>query len=131
MVMAKKLPQKAAALLRKPVFAHVATVMPDGTPQVTPVWVDTDGEVVLFNTTKGRVKHRNIERDPHVAISLTDDENPYEMIEIRGTAELQEEGADEHIDALAKKYLNEERYPFRQDGEERVIVRVIPERVAA
>lgn len=124
--MAAKLSEEHVALLHKPVFAHVATVMPDGRPQSTPVWIDTDGEAVIFNTAKGRVKHRNIERNPAVAISFIDDANPYHMVEIRGDAELVDKGADDHIDALAKKYLNEDRYPYRQPGEERVIVRVRP-----
>lgn len=118
------------ALLRKPLLAHVATVMPDGTPQSTPVWIDTDGEHVLFNTAKGRVKHRNILRNPAVALSFVDDENPYRMVEIRGTAEVVEDGADEHIDSLTKKYLNQDKYPFRQPGEERVIVRIRPVAIA-
>ena len=118
------------ALLRKPLLVHVATVMPDGTPQSTPVWVDTDGEKVLFNTAKGRVKHRNMLRNPAVALSFVDDENPYRMFEIRGTVDLVEDGADDHIDFLAKKYLNEDKYPFRQPGEERAIVQVRPEAIA-
>ena len=129
--MAKKLPEKVLDLLNKPVLAHVATIMPDGTPQVTPVWVDTDGEALVFNTAKGRVKARNIERNPSVAVSLTDPENQYDMVEIRGQAKLVDEGADEHIDMLAKKYLGKDKYPFRQPGEERVIVRVIPDKVAS
>ena len=117
-------------LLRRPLMAHVATVMPDGTPQSTPVWIDTDGTDVLFNTAKGRVKHRNLLQSPAVAISFVDDENPYRMIEIRGRAEMTEEGADAHIDAMAKKYLGQDSYPFRQPGEERIIVRVHPTAVA-
>ena len=124
--MAASVSEDLLALLRKPLFVHVATVMPDGTPQSTPVWIDTDGENVLFNTAKGRVKHRNMLRNPAVALSLVDDENPYRMVEIRGTVELVEDGADDHIDFLAKKYLNEDKYPFRQPGEERIIVRVRP-----
>lgn len=125
-----ELSEDLAALLRRPILAHIATVMADGTPQSTPVWIDTDGSSVVFNTAKGRVKHRNIVRNPAVAISLVDDENPYRMVEIRGTAEVVEEGADQHIDAMAKKYLGEDTYPFRQPGEERVIVRVHPTRIA-
>ena len=128
--MAASLSEDLVALLRKPLLVHVATVMPDGTPQSTPVWVDTDGEKVLFNTAKGRVKHRNMLRNPAVALSLVDDENPYRMFEIRGTVDLVEDGADDHIDFLAKKYLNEDKYPFRQPGEERVIVQVRPEAIA-
>lgn len=121
-----KLTDDHVKLLRRPVFAHVATVMDDGTPQSTPVWIDTDGTAVLFNTAKGRTKTHNIERRPVVAISVVNDENPYEMLQIRGRAELIEQGADDHIDAMAKKYLGEDTYPFRQPGEERVIVRVEP-----
>lgn len=121
-----QLSEEQVALLRKPVFAHVATVMADGTPQSTPVWVDTDGEAVIFNTAKGRVKHRNLVRNPAVAISLVDDQNPYHMVEIRGEAEMVDEGADAHIDAMAQKYLGRDTYPYRQSGEERVIVRVRP-----
>ncbi len=128
--MAAQLTEDVIALLRKPVMAHVATVMPDGTPQSTPVWIDTDGTDVLFNTAKGRVKHRNLLQNPAVALSFVDDENPYRMIEIRGVAEIAEEGADEHIDAMAKKYLGQDSYPFRQPGEERVIVRIHPTAVA-
>lgn len=126
-----ELKQEHIDLLRKPILAHVATVNPDGTPQSTPVWVDTEGEAVIFNTARGRRKTRNLERHPVVAISLVNPENPYEMIEVRGRAELIDEGADEHIDAMARKYLNQDSYPFRQPGEERVIVRVTPEKVAA
>jgi len=128
--MTAQLSEDHVALLRRPIFAHVATVMPDGRPQSTPVWIDTDGEAVIFNTARGRVKHRNIERNPAVAISVVDDQNPYQMLEIRGDAELVDEGADEHIDAMAKKYLGKDKYPFGQPGEERVIVRVRPTAVA-
>lgn len=128
--MTASLSDDVLALLRRPLMAHVATVMPDGTPQSTPVWIDTDGTDVLFNTAKGRVKHRNLLQNPAVALSFVDDENPYRMIEIRGRAELTEEGADEHIDAMARKYLGQDSYPFRQPGEERIIVRVSPTAVA-
>jgi len=128
--MSATLSEEHIALLRKPLIAHLATVMPDGKPQSTPIWIDTDGESVFFNTAKGRVKHRNIARNPAVAISFVDDENSYRMVEIRGEAELIEEGADEHINTMAKKYLNQDVYPFRQPGEERIIVRVTPTAVA-
>ncbi|MEU4565689.1 PPOX class F420-dependent oxidoreductase [Micromonospora sp. NPDC023956] len=114
------------ALLNEPQLAHVATIEADGTPHVTPVWVDTDGEHVIFNTAKGRVKHRNMERNPVVAISVSDRTNDYRTLWIKGTVELTTEGADEHIDRMAKKYLDKETYPFRKSGEERVIVRVTP-----
>jgi PPOX class probable F420-dependent enzyme len=124
-----RLTEDQVALLREKVLAHVATIMPDGSPQVTPVWVDTDGEAVLFNTAKGRLKHRNLSRDPRVAISITDRNDDYRTVVIRGRAELIDEGADELIDRLAKKYRGLDRYPFRQPGEERVTVRVLPETI--
>jgi PPOX class probable F420-dependent enzyme len=114
------------ALLNEPQLAHVATIEADGTPHVTPVWVDTDGEHVIFNTAKGRIKHRNMERNPAVAISVSDRANDYRTLWIKGTVELVTEGADEHIDRMAKKYLGQDTYPFRKPGEERVIVKVTP-----
>lgn len=117
-------------LLAKRVFAHLATVQPDGSPQVTPVWVDTDGPYVRINTARGRVKDRNLARDQRVALSVTDPDDPYRYVQIRGrVAEATEKGADEHIDSLAKKYLGKDRYPFRQPGEVRVIYRIRPEHV--
>jgi PPOX class probable F420-dependent enzyme len=124
-----KLSPDEIALLHEKVIAHVATVGPDGSPHVTPVWVDTDGEALLFNSVKRRVKHLNLSRDPRVAVSVTDRSNDYRRVVIRGRAELIEEGADAHIDRLAMKYLGQDRYPLRQPGEERVTVRVIPERI--
>jgi PPOX class probable F420-dependent enzyme len=117
------------ALLREKVLAHVATVMPDGSPHVTPVWVDTDGETVLFNTAKARIKYRNLSRDPRVAISISARDNDYRTVVMRGRAELIDEGADDHIDRLAKKYLGADSYPGRQPGEVRVTVRVVPEKI--
>ncbi|MGA3183244.1 MAG: PPOX class F420-dependent oxidoreductase [Candidatus Dormibacteria bacterium] len=117
------------ALLGEKVLAHVATVMPDGSPQVTPVWVDTDGEAVLFNTSTSRLKYRNLSRDPRVAISLSAKDNDYRTVVMRGRAEFIEEGADAHIDRLAKKYLGADSYPNRQPGEVRVTVRVVPETI--
>jgi PPOX class probable F420-dependent enzyme len=125
--MAKKLSTQELELLNEPQIANVATVMPDGSPQVTPVWVDTDGEAVLFNTAKGRVKYNNIVRNPKVAVSVVDKDDQYRLVVLRGTAEIVEEGADEHIDKLAKKYLGADTYPFRKADEQRVIIRVIPD----
>jgi len=105
--------------------------MPDGTPQVTPVWVDYDGRYVLVNTALGRVKERNLRRDPRVGLDVADQQNPYKMVSIRGrVAELTTENADAHIDKLAKKYLGQDRYPFRQPNEQRVIVKIEPQHVA-
>jgi PPOX class probable F420-dependent enzyme len=114
------------ALLNEPQLAHVATIEPDGTPHVTPVWVDTDGEHILFNTAKGRVKHRNMLRNPVVAVSVADRANDWRTLWVKGTVEMTEEGADAHIDKMAKKYLGQDEYPFRQPGEVRVIVRITP-----
>jgi PPOX class probable F420-dependent enzyme len=114
------------ALLNEPHLAYVATVMADGSPQITPVWVDTDGEHVLFNTAAGRVKTRNLERNPSVAVLVADENDAYRWVGVRGTAEIVEEGADAHIDKLAKKYLGADSYPWRNPAEQRVIVRVTP-----
>jgi PPOX class probable F420-dependent enzyme len=114
------------ALLGEPQLAHVATVGSDGSPHVTPVWVDTDGKYILFNTAKGRVKYDNIKRNPAVAVSVVDKANDWRTLWVRGTAELVEEGADEHIDKMARKYLGQHTYPYRRPGEVRVIVRVTP-----
>ncbi len=123
------IPQTHLDLFRKKAFAHLATLMPDGKPQVTPVWVDYDGEHVLINTAEGRLKDKNMQRDGRIALSITDPDNPYRYLEVRGRiAERTHQGADAHIDAMAKKYLDKDKYPFRQPGEVRVIYKVTPER---
>jgi PPOX class probable F420-dependent enzyme len=124
------LPEKYRDLFDKKSFAHLATVGPDGSPQVTPVWVDYDGTHVRFNTAKGRVKVKNLERNPKVALSIQDPDNPYRYVQVRGRiADVTENGADAHIDALAKKYIGQDRYPYRKPGEVRVTYKVVPERV--
>lgn len=129
--MAAQLSDKAKQLLTEPNFGSVATLMPDGTPQVTPVWVETDGTHVIFNTAEGRQKARNLRRNPNVAVSVFNRNNPYDWVEIRGrVVEMTGNGADEDIDRLAKKYLGQDTYPFRQPGEQRVIVKILPEHVA-
>ncbi|MBO4143310.1 PPOX class F420-dependent oxidoreductase [Micromonospora tulbaghiae] len=120
------LSEEDLALLGEPQLAHVATVEADGTPHVTPVWVDTDGEHVVFNTAKGRQKYLNMSRNPVVAVSVADKADDYRTLWIKGTVEFVTEGADEHIDRMAKKYLGQDTYPWRRPGEERVIVRVTP-----
>jgi len=129
--MAVKIPETALDLFsdEKKAFAFVATIMPDGTPQVTPVWIDYDGRYVIFNTAMGRVKERNLREHPTVAIAILDPQNPYRYIQIRGRAELIEQGADAHIDKLAKKYLGVDKYPYRRPDQKRIIVRVTPEQV--
>jgi len=128
--MPASIPASHRDLFEKPNFGHLATLMPDGSPQVTPVWVDIDGDTILFNTAEGRVKTRNLDRDGRVAISVADQQNPYRYIQVRGrVVSRTHEGADAHIDKLAKKYLGQDRYPFRQPGEQRVIFRIQPEHV--
>ncbi len=126
-----RIPEEAKAVLDQPNLAHIATINPDGSPQVTPVWIDHEGDSILFNTAAGRQKPRNLERDPRVSISVHNAENPYQPLIIQGKVqEITEDGADEHINALAKKYLNEDVYPFRQPGEERLKVIIHPEKIS-
>ncbi|HEX3947474.1 MAG TPA: PPOX class F420-dependent oxidoreductase, partial [Acidimicrobiales bacterium] len=104
--MTDKLSDKARALIARPVLATLATVATDGGPQVTPLWIEVDGDDLLVNTAQGRVKARNLERDHRVAVSVLDPEDPYNVVVVRGTVlEVTPDGADEHIDKLAKKYL--------------------------
>lgn len=111
-------------------FAHVATLMPDGTPQVTPVWVDFDGQHVLVNTAEGRQKTRNLDRNGHVAISVADQENPYKYVQIRGhVVERTHEGAEQHIDALAKRYMGVDIYPAHDPNAPRVLYKIAIDRV--
>jgi PPOX class probable F420-dependent enzyme len=124
------IPQSYRDLFDKKAFAHIATVGRDGTPQVTPVWIDYDGTHIRFNTARGRVKTRNLERNPTVAMSVQDPDNPYRYVQVRGrVVEMTESGADAHIDALAKKYLGQDRYPHRRPDEVRVTVKVAPEKI--
>lgn len=125
--MTKKLSPQEVELLNEAQIANVATVMADGTPQLTPVWIDTDGEAVLFNTAKGRVKYRNLQRNPKVAVTVVDKNDFYRLVSVRGTVEFIEDGADAHIDKLAKKYLGADTYPWRKEDETRVIVRIVPD----
>lgn len=123
------IPADALYLLEGKHFANVATLNPDGSPQVTPVWVDHDGDTILINTAKGRLKDRNLRRDPRVAISIPDSGNPYRALLIQGrVTEITEDGADQHIDALAKRYIDQDVYPFRQPGEVRVKILIEPEK---
>src|SRR6516162_8978699 len=128
--MAATIPEAFKDLFVKVAFAHLATLMPDGSPQVTPVWVDYDGSHVRVNSAKGRLKDKNMRRDKRVALSIQDPDNPYRYIAVRGkVVEITEQGADAHIDALAKKYLGKDRYPFRRAGEVRVTYKIRPERI--
>ena len=123
------LSEKAGQLLEDKNIAAVATIREDGTPQVTPVWIDWDGENVLFNTAEGRAKPKNLRRDPRVSVLVVDRENPYAWVSVTGRAELTHEGADEHIDKLSQKYVGRTPYTGRAPGEQRIKVIVRPERV--
>jgi PPOX class probable F420-dependent enzyme len=122
--MSTQLTQAARTLISRPVIANVATVDQEGKPQLTPVWIDIDGDDLVFNTAKGRAKQSNLDRNPSVAVSVVDPDDPYNVVIVRGTVEATEDGADAHIDALAKKYLDVDTYPMRRPGEVRIIYRV-------
>ncbi len=125
------IPEDAIHLFEGRHLAHVATVNADGSPQVTPVWVDHDGDTVLINTARDRLKDRNLRRDPRVSISIVDAAEPYRPLLIRGrVVEMSEEGAEAHIDALSRRYIDEDPYPHRKPGEVRVLVRIEPERTS-
>ena len=129
--MADSLSTKARELIARPVLASLTTLGKDGSPQVTPLWIDRGGDDLLFNTAKGRVKERHMENDPRVAVSVVDPDDQYNVVAVRGTViDITTDGADEHIDALAKKYLGVDSYPMRQEGEVRVKVRVRTDRIA-
>jgi PPOX class probable F420-dependent enzyme len=124
--------EKYRDLFDKKAFASLGTVMPDGRPQVTPVWVDYDGTHVIVNTAKGRAKDRNMRREPRVSLAIIDPDNPYRYLEVRGrVAEITEDGADLHIDKMAKKYLGQDKYPYRQPGEVRVLYKIVPEKFSS
>jgi PPOX class probable F420-dependent enzyme len=122
------IPEKYQDLLNKKAFAQLATIMPDGTPQVSPVWFEYDGKNIVINSAKGRVKDKNMRRDPRVGLDIQDPDNPYRHVSIRGrVVQITEDGADAHIDKLTKKYINQDRYPYRGQGEVRVIYKIQPE----
>jgi PPOX class probable F420-dependent enzyme len=128
--MSAAIPKDFEDLFRKKAFAALATVMPDGTPQVTPVWVDYDGSHLIVNSARGRQKDKNMKVGAPVALSLVDPDNAYRYLQVRGrVSEATEKGADEHIDRMAKKYLGQDKYPFRQPGEVRVLYRIAPSSV--
>jgi PPOX class probable F420-dependent enzyme len=130
--MPEGIPEKFKDLLQKKAFANLATLMPDGRPQVTPVWFDYDGKYFIVNTAKGRVKDRNMRRDPRVSLAIMDPDNPYRYLEVRGrVAEVTEDGAAAHIDKMAKKYLGIDKYPYAQPGEQRVMFKIEPERLCS
>jgi PPOX class probable F420-dependent enzyme len=129
--MEKAIPGNFMDLVREPAVAQLATIMGDGSPHVTPVWFDFDGACIRINSARDRVKDRNMRRSPKVALCIMDPANPYRYLSIRGrVVEISEQGAEEHIDLLARKYLNAASYPHRQPGEVRVMYRIIPEQVS-
>src|ERR1044071_7841482 len=114
--MATVIPEKYLDLFEKKAFANLATIMPDGTPQVTPVWIDFDGAHLLVNSARGRQKDKNMKPGAPVALSILDPDNPYRYLEVRGrVAEVTEEGAADHIDKMAKKYIGQDKYPWRSE----------------
>jgi len=117
-------------LSAKKAFANLATINPDGTPQVTPVWFDWDGRHLRINSAKGRIKDKNLRRTPTVALSIQDPDNPYRYVQVKGrVTQVTETGADAHIDALARKYLGLDRYPYRKPDEVRVTYVIAPDRI--
>jgi PPOX class probable F420-dependent enzyme len=127
--MAIALPPAVKRILEDKAYGHVITFNASGQPQVTMVWMDVDGDHVVFNTAEGRLKPKNLRRDPRVVISVQDRNDPQSSMVFHGRASLVEAGADAHIDKLAKRFLGADRYPFRAPGEKRLIVRVAVDRI--
>jgi len=128
--MSAKIPENFMDLFQKKAFGSFTTLMPDGSPQTTPVWVDISDGKVLVNSALGRQKDKNVRKDPRVAITLIDPDNPYRYLEIRGkVTEITQNGADQLIDKLAKKYVGHDKYQWAQPGEQRVVYKIEPTRV--
>ncbi|MDH2900634.1 MAG: PPOX class F420-dependent oxidoreductase [archaeon] len=128
----RPLPDSVKKLIESKTYANVATLMPDGSPQVTQTWVDHDGDIVLINTFEGSQKHRNALRNPKIALDVVDPANAYNVAVIRGhVSEVTFEGAEEHIDRMANKYLGQDKYQMRQPGVRRVLIRIEPTHVTA
>lgn len=127
----EQLPEGARNLIEDTNLAHFITLMKDGSPQVTPLWIDHDGDYVLINTAEGRQKPRNLRRDPRVAISIVDRNNPFRTLQVRGKVVEWVKGDEawQHIDKLSQKYNGNPNYP-RREGEERIILRIEPEHVS-
>ena len=125
--MASGIPSEFLDLFKKKAFAQLATIMPDGHPQVTPVWCDFDGTHIRIGSARGRVKDQNMRRDPRVTVTLQDPDNPYRYLEVRGkVVEIQEKGAAEHIDVLTKKYMGLDKFPYTRPGEVRIMYKIAP-----
>ena len=128
--MSASIPENYMHLFSKPVFGFLTTLMPDGSPQTQPVWVDYEHGKVVVNSALGRQKDKNMRRDPRVAVTLMDPDNPYSYLEIRGkVTDITQAGADSHIDKMAKKYLGKDKYPFAQPGEQRVLYKIEPVKI--
>jgi len=121
---------EVAKLLEDKNLAFVATLMKDNSPQITPTWIDLVDGIIIVNTAEGRVKQRNVTRDPRVALSIVDNKNPYNMVTIRGKViEQTTHDADKHIDKMAKKYLGVDKYPFSVPGEKRILLKILPQKI--
>jgi PPOX class probable F420-dependent enzyme len=130
--MASSFPEKYADIFQKKAFGAFTTLMPDGSPQTTPVWVDYRDDEIWVNSALGRQKDKNVRRDPRVAIAVIDPDDPYRYVEVRGSVrEITEDGADAHIDKMAQKYLGQDKYPYRQPGEKRVLYKIRIEKALA
>ena len=127
--MATALPQSVKKILGDKAYGHVITFDQSAKPQVTMVWLDVDGDEVVFNTAEGRLKPKNLRRDPRVIISVQDRNDPQSYMVFHGKATVSEDGADQHIDKLAKRFLGADKYPFRQPGEKRLLIKVRPDKV--
>ncbi len=128
--MTERIPHEFLDLFEKPSLSHLATLMPDGSPHLPPVWVDYDGQYILINTAKGRRKEMNMRERPQVALDIIDPENPFRFLSIRGrVVEITEEGANEHRDRLDTCYLGIRKYPPRDPQEIRLICKILPERI--
>lgn len=128
--MAASIDARSRELLRDKHFAHLTTLRADGTPHTAVVWIDVEGDEILVNSAEGRAWPANLRRDPRAWITVVNLDNPYEYVTVEGrVTDITPEGADEHIDALAKKYLDADSYPFRKEGEVRLKIRIDPERV--
>ncbi len=126
----REMTESTVNLFKEKNIAFVASLMNDGSPQITPVWIDYDGQFLLINTAEGRTKQKNFARDQRIAISVMDQNNPYNVVTIRGkVVEQTPNGADEHVDRLAKKYLGVDKYPFRAPNEKRIILKIKPEKI--
>ncbi len=123
------LPQSVKTLLLDKAYGHVVTSNGQGKPQVTMVWIDVDGDEVIFNTAEGRRKAQNLRRDSHIIVSVQDRSNPQAYAVFHGKARITETGADAHIDKLAKRFLGHDKYQFRQPGEKRLMVRISVDRI--